>query len=101
MGLASGLGATIVRHPGRMDAALFGEDQARYVVTVAAGRDGVVLEAATAAGVPATRIGTVDGEAIVLAGSSLGLNRMRARHEGWFPRYMDRFDPIGLGGRPD
>jgi phosphoribosylformylglycinamidine synthase len=102
MGFASGLGATIVRHPGRMDAALFGEDQARYVVTVAAGRDGVVLEAANAAGVPATRIGTVGGEAIVLAGSSLGLNRMRERHEGWFPGYMDGgSDPSVPGGEPD
>jgi phosphoribosylformylglycinamidine synthase len=89
MSLASGLGATIVPPPGPKHAAWFGEDQARYAVTVPAGSDGPTLQAARAAGVPARRIGTVGGEAVVLAGFTIDLSRMRARHEGWFPRYMD------------
>jgi phosphoribosylformylglycinamidine synthase len=88
MALASGLGATLERPPGRADAAFFGEDQARYVVSARGDRVDTLLREAAAAGVPATRIGTVGGMTLDLAGASIPLDRLRDAHEGWFPRFM-------------
>jgi phosphoribosylformylglycinamidine synthase len=88
MALASGTGATLDRPPGRADAALFGEDQARYVATAPADRAETILRGAAAADVPAVRIGTVDGDAIKVAGAEVSLEQLRERHEGWFPRFM-------------
>jgi phosphoribosylformylglycinamidine synthase len=67
---------------------LFGEDQARYLVT--APEAAPVLEAARAAGVPAARIGTTGGRALTLPGGApISLGELRAVREGWLPRYMD------------
>lgn len=70
--------------------ALFAEDQARYVVTVPAGTTGAVLADAAAAGVPASRIGTVGGSALKLgAQGSISVEDIRSAHEAWFPRFME------------
>ena len=68
-------------------AALFGEDQARYLVAV---KDAaVVLEAAKAAGVSAAVIGQAGGEDIAVDGLfALPLAKLRSAHEGWMPEYM-------------
>ncbi len=98
MALAGGLGARIEAPieasdedgPGTppLHAWLFGEDQARYIVTVA---DGAALaEEARKAGIPATVIGTTGGEALILpGGEAISLDGLRAAHEGWLPAYMD------------
>ncbi|MCH8999450.1 MAG: hypothetical protein IID48_14480, partial [Proteobacteria bacterium] len=70
---------------------LFGEDQARYLVT--APEASAVLEAAGEAGVPAACIGTTGGTgggaALTLPGGEpISLGELRAAHEGWLPRYM-------------
>ncbi|MEA1650977.1 phosphoribosylformylglycinamidine synthase subunit PurL [Nitrospirillum sp. BR 11164] len=68
---------------------LFGEDQGRYLVTAAAGDVAAVTDAAKAAGVPVTTLGTVGGDAITgLGGGALALADLRAVHEGWLPAYM-------------
>ncbi|TWB80114.1 phosphoribosylformylglycinamidine synthase subunit II [Nitrospirillum amazonense] len=68
---------------------LFGEDQGRYLVTVAAGDVAAVTDAAKAAGVPVTTLGTVGGDAITgLGGGALALADLREVHEGWLPGYM-------------
>ncbi|HEY5598541.1 MAG TPA: phosphoribosylformylglycinamidine synthase subunit PurL [Kiloniellales bacterium] len=89
MALAGGLGAT-VEPPGGdlpLHAWLFGEDQARYLVTVPAAD--TVLEAAWRAGVPAARIGVTGGSGLTLPGAAtISLDRLRAAHEGWLPGYM-------------
>jgi phosphoribosylformylglycinamidine synthase len=94
MALAGGRGAEITG-PEATDpksppvhAWLFGEDQARYIVTA---EDGVaLLDAAAAAGVPATRIGTTGGTALILPeGDPISLDGLREAHEGWLPAYMD------------
>ena len=99
MALAGDLGATI-EAPGSapedagetpLHAWLFGEDQARYLVT-APGAEEVaesLLEAARAAGVPAARIGVTGGPTLILPGGApILLGELRAAHEGWLPRYM-------------
>ncbi|MEA1676180.1 phosphoribosylformylglycinamidine synthase subunit PurL [Nitrospirillum sp. BR 11163] len=68
---------------------LFGEDQGRYLVTAAAGDVAAVTDAAKAAGVPVTTLGTVGGDAITgLGGGALALADLREVHEGWLPGYM-------------
>ena len=104
MALASGLGAAIARPEGESGAGesgvgesgvdkpllhawLFGEDQARYLITAADAAP--VLEAARAAGVPAAAIGTTGGLALTLPGGQpISLDGMRAAHEAWLPGYM-------------
>jgi len=64
----------------------FGEDQARYVVTV---RDADAFQSkAEAAGVPYLLLGQTGGDEITLGGESLDLADLREAHEGWFPDYM-------------
>ena len=84
MALAGSVGATLVNVSGH--AALFGEDQARYVVT--AKDAAAVLDAAKKAGIPAQEIGKTGGSAITLGGESFELTALRSLHEGWFPAYM-------------
>ena len=85
MALASGLGASLAALDHRQ---LFGEDQARYVVTTSDA--GTVLAAARAASVPAVEIGTVTSAATlnIAGGPSISVADLRAAHEGWFPAYM-------------
>jgi phosphoribosylformylglycinamidine synthase len=90
MALASGIGASLVLPPGRQDAAFFGEDQGRYLVTAPAERAEDVLKQAAAAGVPAVRIGSTGGSTIGFGGAATQLDLLRRAHEGWFPRLMER-----------
>ena len=86
MALAGKLGAdvNVTGH-----AALFGEDQARYVITCpAASAEKLLAEAATA-GIPAALIGTVKGDALKLDGTAVPLNELRRAHEDWFPAFMN------------
>ncbi len=90
MSLASGIGCKI-ELPGGNDthAALFGEDQARYVITCRPMDAHGLIGAAEDAGVSAARIGTVTGSGLIVMGeASISLNKLRAAHEGWFPDYM-------------
>jgi len=66
---------------------LFGEDQGRYLVT--APEAGPLLEAARAAGVPATAIGRTGGGSLNLSsGHTISLEDLSDAREGWFPAYM-------------
>jgi phosphoribosylformylglycinamidine synthase len=67
---------------------LFGEDQGRYILT--APDAGPVLDAASAAGVPASAIGRTGGTKLKLStGHAISVEDARAAHEGWLPAYMD------------
>ncbi len=70
MAIASGIGARLLAAPGSIvpHAFWFGEDQARYVVTVPAEQAGLVLAKMKGASVPCVRIGTTGGDAIAIAG---------------------------------
>jgi phosphoribosylformylglycinamidine synthase len=67
----------------------FGEDQARYLVTVAADQADAVLAAAKAAGVRGQRIGTTGGTTLAAAGEQpVEVAALRQAFEHWFPAYM-------------
>ena len=75
-------------------ASLFGEDQARYVLTVSEKRAATIASEARSAGVLARVIGTTGGADLVLPGSdSVAVAQLRSAHETWFPRYMSG-DPV-------
>ena len=66
---------------------LFGEDQARYLVTTPAAD--AVLAAAEASGVPARIVGEAGGDVLARPGLfSIPLAKLRTAHEGWLPGFM-------------
>ena len=67
----------------------FGEDQARYIVTVPAAEAGLVLAKMKGAGVPCARIGTTGGDAIAIAGEApVSVASLKTAFESWLPAYM-------------
>jgi phosphoribosylformylglycinamidine synthase subunit PurL len=92
MAMASGIGAdlqTAAAGPSPSPAFWFGEDQARYVVTVRAAAAAAVLEQAGAAHVPVMRLGTTGGAALLLPGERpLAVKALSERFESWLPGYM-------------
>jgi len=89
MAMASGIGAMIDALPaGPAHAALFGEDQARYLLTVAPSDEAKAAAACKAAGVAIQRLGVTGGDALVLPGAAVLVSRLKDAHEGWFPAYM-------------
>jgi phosphoribosylformylglycinamidine synthase II len=92
MAMASEVGA-IASLPYRCDPipVWFGEDQGRYLVTVAlAGRDlGDLLAEIREAGVSAPAIGKTGGSELKLQGArAIPVAELKAAHESWFPRFM-------------
>ncbi|KAA5602732.1 phosphoribosylformylglycinamidine synthase subunit PurL [Blastochloris sulfoviridis] len=90
MAMASGIGAAIDTLPdGPAHAVLFGEDQARYLVTVAAADAAAFTSRAAAAGVPALRLGTTGGDRLTLPGERpILIGDLKTAHESWLPTYM-------------
>jgi phosphoribosylformylglycinamidine synthase subunit PurL len=91
MALASGIGAKLYGPPAFLTehGFWFGEDQARYVVTIKPERADDLAARAKAAGVPVRRIGLTHGNALTLPGERpVLLDALRERHEGWLPAYM-------------
>src|SRR6204780_4370346 len=91
MAIARGFGAQLLAAPESIvpHAYWFGEDQARYIVTVAAEQAGLVLAKMRGAGVPCARIGTTGGDAIAIAGQhAMPVRALAAAFESWFPAYM-------------
>jgi phosphoribosylformylglycinamidine synthase len=91
MALAGSIGARLYGAPAFLNELGFwyGEDQARYVVTVKAEQADQLSDRAKLAGVPVRRLGMTHGDAIVLPGERpVLLDELRKRHEGWLPAYM-------------
>jgi len=91
MAMASGIGAQLLTAPASIvpHAYWYGEDQARYVVTVKAEDAGLVLAKMKGAGVPCARIGTTGGDAVTVSGEApVTIAALKAGFEGWFPAYM-------------
>jgi phosphoribosylformylglycinamidine synthase len=90
MAMASRHGITLAPTPAGVPAHgyWFGEDQARYI---AATQDSAALiTAAQAAGVPAHRLGRVEGPCLTLPdGTTISLERLKAAHDRFFPAWMD------------
>ena len=67
----------------------FGEDQARYVVTVAASRAADVAARAEQAGVPLRTLGVTGGDALTLGSErAIVVATLAQRFESWLPAYM-------------
>jgi phosphoribosylformylglycinamidine synthase len=89
MALAGNLGCRIDLPRAFGHAELFGEDQARYVATCRPEQVEAIILAAKAAGVPASWIGSVTGNAVAILGlATVPLTQLRSAHEGWFPAFM-------------
>jgi phosphoribosylformylglycinamidine synthase len=67
---------------------LFGEDQARYLLTTSDAS--AIVDKAGTAGVSARIIGktTSDDRLTLRTDDSISLDMLRSRHEGWLPGYM-------------
>ncbi|MBD8554703.1 phosphoribosylformylglycinamidine synthase subunit PurL [Rhizobium sp. CFBP 8762] len=91
MAIASGIGATItIPDTAQPIPALFGEDQGRYVVTVAEQHLKAVQDKAEAAGVSMPVIGRTGGENLKLGEARpLSVEDLHDAHEAWFPNYMN------------
>jgi phosphoribosylformylglycinamidine synthase subunit PurL len=91
MAMASDIGAKLSAAPDDIPAHSywFGEDQARYLVTVPAAQVKAVLERAKAASIPVWAIGTTGGDALTLGGERpILVTILRERFESWLPAYM-------------
>jgi phosphoribosylformylglycinamidine synthase len=92
MAIAGGIGASLLAAPSSIvpHAYWFGEDQARYIVTVPAEQAGLVLAKMEAVEVACVRIGTTGGDAISIAGrEAVSVASLKASFESWFPAYMN------------
>ncbi len=90
MAMASGIGvrvdldADIPAH-----AYLFGEDQARYVITCTSGAADAIIKDAQAEDVPITRLGKTGGESLKLGDAALlSVAKLKASHEGFLKDLM-------------
>jgi phosphoribosylformylglycinamidine synthase II len=90
MAIASGIGAT-VGQPNGIDPipVFFGEDQARYLVTVPQHDIDNVLGRLGQLGISAPVVGTTGGNSLKLGSArALAVSALKTAHEEWFPKYM-------------
>jgi phosphoribosylformylglycinamidine synthase len=96
MAMASGIGAQLAAAPAGLapHAFWFGEDQARYVVTVREDDAQKVITRAAAAGVAIGRLGHSGDAALTISGERPILIRsLTERFENWLPDYMSGANP--------
>ncbi|MFT0861192.1 phosphoribosylformylglycinamidine synthase subunit PurL [Ancylobacter sp. G4_0304] len=90
MAMASSIGATLVAPPaGTVPHAFwFGEDQARYIVTVSHAK-ALVLKRAETAGITVAKLGVTGSDRLNIPGERpIIVDALRERHEAWLPIYM-------------
>jgi phosphoribosylformylglycinamidine synthase subunit PurL len=86
MALAGELGAELVVSDHRE---LFGEDQARYVLTCPPKEVAKIITQAHVKGVDIVRVGNVSGlKEVNFGGTVVTLAELSVAHEGWFPAFM-------------
>ncbi len=92
MALAGNIGASISSpDPEAPLGWLFGEDQARYLVSCSPGDIGAVTSAGANSKVPVTPIGSVGGDAVNCEGVlAIPLAKLRQGYENWLPDFMSR-----------
>jgi phosphoribosylformylglycinamidine synthase subunit PurL len=91
MAIAGGIGAAIDAgaSEGPAHAWLFGEDQARYVATAAAGSVPQIIEQARLPGVPVALIGETGGGWLTLPGEArISIGELDSAFESFLPAYM-------------
>ncbi|WP_321389745.1 phosphoribosylformylglycinamidine synthase subunit PurL [Emcibacter sp.] len=91
MAIASGLGMKVASESGAvpLHAYGFGEDQARYILSVPVSVADNILASASDAGVTAAKVGTVTGQNLEVEGIfSIPVATLREKHAGWMRSYM-------------
>jgi phosphoribosylformylglycinamidine synthase len=90
MTFPAGIGASIHLPEGENSTAIaFGEDQARYLLAVAPEHIQALKDAAPAADVSLTELGTTGGEELVVEGEfSVPVQELKTLNESWLPEYM-------------
>ena len=91
MAIAGGIGANLDAAPEGLvpHAFWFGEDQARYIVTVPQSELLGVLTKLKAVEVPYLQIGTTGGDTLAIAGEGeVPVKQLNASFERWLPEYM-------------
>ncbi|MBN9543990.1 MAG: phosphoribosylformylglycinamidine synthase subunit PurL [Alphaproteobacteria bacterium] len=69
----------------------FGEDQARYLIAAPFAEAEKIVAEARDAYIPVTELGKTGGDAVIVNDKDkVTLSKLRAAHEGWFPRFMRR-----------
>ena len=78
---------------------LFGEDQARYVISAGAAQAKTIIDDAVEANIPIYSIGLSGGATLTLGGTdAISLNELQRAHEDWLPRYMEAPDGLASSG---
>ena len=91
MAMASGIGARLDAPPAETvpHAWWFGEDQARYIVTVPVDHLLTVMSKLKAVGVPCVEIGKTGGNALAIEGEKpVAITTLKEGFENWLPDYM-------------
>lgn len=89
MAMAGGKGADLSKLASLDAESLFGEDQARYVLTARPEKVATILANAADAKVCASQIGNVGGEELKLGDKrSISIELLKQTHESWLPGYM-------------
>ncbi len=90
MAMAGGLGATLAIAPSiPLHAFLFGEDQARYLLTATPDTAEAIREAAHAAGFDCAIIGWTGGDTLTISdGVAILIEELQRRYENFLPDYM-------------
>ena len=91
MAMASGIGAKLDAAPEDVEAHAFwfGEDQARYVMTVKAADADRIMRNIQGASIPVSRLGTTGGDTVAIANERpVTVAALNSAFEGWLPAYM-------------
>jgi phosphoribosylformylglycinamidine synthase subunit PurL len=91
MAMASGIGARLDPPPSRLapHAFWFGEDQARYLITVPNSETDAIMARAANANVPVWRLGSTHQTALTVPNERpIVVAALLARFEAWLPAYM-------------
>ena len=91
MALAGNIGVELYPYEGKLPAHAiwFGEDQGRYVLSVAPTRAEEILERARLLALPARIVGKAGGDRIAMKGEAwIPLDELRTAHESWLPEHM-------------
>jgi phosphoribosylformylglycinamidine synthase subunit PurL len=92
MAMVGGIGCMVTGMPTDCPthAFLFGEDQARYVITAPASDVASLMDEATAHGVSLAEIGVTMRGTLTLPGEApISIEDLRATHEAWLPGFMN------------
>lgn len=90
MAMSASIGARLTLEESTVPlfAQLFGEDQARYIVTVSKKEEAALIEQVQKAGVRCEKIGVTGGDALVINGNAITLSVLKAANEERLPAYM-------------